>query len=180
MPPGTVPQPRWQPGIWSLCLDSPGWGRSGCRVSRDAQRGQRASQDLTNPSQFALPRRSTPFRAQSFNHKYKGHLFASIASLPWSFKSPWTEAQAASSFTPRVLAAMCCVFPGIGVYLPAALRHSGPWGLRAGAAPGKRAALPCLLPAHLIYRITTVLMTSLAREGCNAGLTAQVLPSHER
>lgn len=133
-------------------------------------------------SQFALPWRSTPFRAQSFNHKYKWHLFASISSLPWSFKSSWMEAQPASSFTPRVLAAMCCsmVFPGIRVYLPAALRHSGPWGLRAEAAPGTRAALPCLLPAHLIYRITTMLMTSFAQEGCNAGLTAQVLPSHER
>lgn len=79
---------------------------------------------------------------------------------------------------------MCCsvAFPGTGAYLPTALRRSGPQGLQAGAAPGKQAALPCLLPALLIYCIATVFMTSLAQlvwEGCNAGLTAQVLRSHE-
>jgi len=37
-------------GVWSLCPDSPGWGSSGRRVSRDAQRGQCVGQDLTNPS----------------------------------------------------------------------------------------------------------------------------------
>lgn len=61
----------------------------------------------------------------------------------------------------------------------AALPNLGLWGLQAGATLGKPVVPPCLLPVLPIYRITTLSMTSLVWEGCNAGLTARVLPFHE-
>lgn len=155
--PGAVPQPGWGPGTWSLCPESPGWGRSGKGRAEMLREGKALAKTSQTPPD--LPYHGGPLHLEHrvSNTNIRGTFSPIFPPLPpRSFKSPWVQAQVASSFTPsgpccnvllRSVPRHWCVSP----CCPPPLGAMGPLGRSCSETAGS-AALPLPSPPHLPLR----------------------------